>query len=205
VHVFSLGDTSSGIPWEWGAGKGAPGVNLLPDLSPRTAEGVRESVRQVKQVGDLVVASIHWGGNWGFEIPPDHVDFAHRLIESAGVDIVHGHSSHHVKGMEVYRGKLIIYGCGDFLTDYEGISGNEAYRGGLGFMYFASVEASTGLLKSLRLVPTRVRKFQVVRAGGADWRWLLDTMNREGKAFGNYFAEGKEQALQLRWKEEPES
>jgi len=44
------------------------------------------------------------------------------------VDIVHGHSSHHVKGIEVHRGKLILYGCGDFIDDYEGIKGYEAFR-----------------------------------------------------------------------------
>ncbi|GAW68677.1 hypothetical protein GPEL0_01f5117 [Geoanaerobacter pelophilus] len=54
----------------------------------------------------------------------------------------------------------------------------------------------------MKLVPTRV---QVVCAKGIDLRWLRDTMNREGKAFGNYVAEGEEQALLLRWKEEPGS
>lgn len=41
---------------------------------------------------------------------------------AAGVDVVHGHSSHHAKGAEVYRGKLILYGAGDLISDYEGIS-----------------------------------------------------------------------------------
>ncbi|WP_026841645.1 CapA family protein [Citrifermentans bremense] len=199
VHVFSLGDASSGIPSEWGAGKEMAGVNLLPDLSDRTADRLRESVRQVKREGDLVVASIHWGGNWGFEIPPEQVAFAHRLIDSAGVDLIHGHSSHHVKGIEVYRGKLIIYGCGDFLTDYEGIRGKEAYHGDLGFMYFADVEGKTGELKELRLIPTRVRKFQVVRVSGADSRWLRDTMNLQGKGFGTHVEETEDQTLLLRW------
>jgi poly-gamma-glutamate synthesis protein (capsule biosynthesis protein) len=38
------------------------------------------------------------------------------------VDVVHGHSSHHCKGAEVYRGRLVLYGCGDLISDYEGIS-----------------------------------------------------------------------------------
>lgn len=199
VHIFSLGDASSGIPSEWGAGKELAGVNLLPDLSDRTAERLRELVRQVKQEGDVVVASIHWGGNWGFEIPQEQIAFAHRLIGSAGIDVIHGHSSHHVKGIEVYRGKLIIYGCGDFLTDYEGIRGKEAYRGDLGFMYFAYLDKETGVLKELRLVPTRVRRFQVIKARGADWRWLRDTMNREGKMFGTHVEETEDRTL--RWVE----
>ena len=34
---------------------------------------------------------------------------------------MHGHSSHHPRPIEVYRGKLILYGCGDLVDDYEGI------------------------------------------------------------------------------------
>ncbi len=76
-----------------------------------------------------MVVSIHWGGNWGYGIPGEQRQFAHRLIDQAGVDVVHGHYSHHAKGIEVYHDKLILYGCGDFLNDYEGISGQERFRG----------------------------------------------------------------------------
>jgi len=127
VIVFSFGAGSSGIPSAWGASETEPGVNLLPDLSKRTIDSIGEKVRAVKARGDIVVASIHWGRNWGYEVPPDQISFAHGLIDEAEVDIIHGHSSHHVKGIEVYQGKLILYGCGDFLNDYEGISGYEAY------------------------------------------------------------------------------
>ena len=51
--------------------------------------------------------------------------FPPPFIAAAGVDLVHGHSSHHAKGAEVYRGKLILYGCGDLISDYEGISVRE--------------------------------------------------------------------------------
>lgn len=44
--------------------------------------------------GDLLVASIHWGPNWGYEIPLEHRVLAHELIDAAGFAIVHGHSSH---------------------------------------------------------------------------------------------------------------
>ena len=75
-----------------------------------------------------MVASVHWGSNWGYDIPREQTVFAHRLIDEAGVDIIHGHSSHHVRAIEVYKDRLILYGCGDFLNDYEGISGYEEFR-----------------------------------------------------------------------------
>ncbi|MEO6562748.1 MAG: CapA family protein, partial [Nitrosospira sp.] len=131
VLVFSFGSETSGIPLSWAASADRPGVNILPDFSGKTIRSIRDTIGQIKRGHDTVVASIHWGGNWGYEVPRDQREFAHLLIDEAGADVVHGHSSHHVKGIEVYKEKLILYGCGDFLNDYEGISGHEAYRGNL--------------------------------------------------------------------------
>ena len=50
--------------------------------------------------------------------------------------------AHHVKGIEVYRQKLILYGCGDFIDDYEGIRGYEQFRDDLVLMYFPVVRAA---------------------------------------------------------------
>lgn len=74
----------------------------------------------VRRPGDRVVLSLHWCGNWGYEIAREHRDFAHAVIDEAGIDLLHGHSSHHPMGIELYHGKAILYGCGDFLNDYEG-------------------------------------------------------------------------------------
>jgi poly-gamma-glutamate synthesis protein (capsule biosynthesis protein) len=82
----------------------------------------RQIARHARQ-GDIVVASIHWGGNWGYEVSQSKREFAHGLIAIAGVDHVHGHSSHHVRGIEIHDHKAIFYGCGGLLNDYEGISG----------------------------------------------------------------------------------
>ena len=71
--------------------------------------------------------------------------FAHWLVDG-GVDIVHGHSSHHPRPIEVYRDRLILYGCGDFIDDYEGIEGYEQYRDDLVLMYFATLSPATGEL-----------------------------------------------------------
>jgi poly-gamma-glutamate synthesis protein (capsule biosynthesis protein) len=182
--VFSFGVTTSGIPLSWAAGKDKPGVNLLQDLSARTVQYIQKQVERVKQPGDAIIASLHWGGNWGYEIPPEQIEFAHQLIDYAGVDLIHGHSSHHVKGIEIYRDRLIIYGCGDLLNDYEGISGYEAFRGDLGLMYFATLDSSTGKLINLQMVPTQSERFRVQRASTSDVLWLIELLNREGKRLG---------------------
>ncbi len=127
VLIFSCGAASSGIPAGWAATPGRPGIDFLPDLSDATADDVTGRVRAAKRAGDVVVVSFHWGSNWGYDVGADQVRFAHRLIDG-GVDLVHGHSSHHPRPVEVFRGKLVLYGCGGCIDDYEGITGHEEYR-----------------------------------------------------------------------------
>jgi poly-gamma-glutamate synthesis protein (capsule biosynthesis protein) len=199
VIVFAFGLGTSGVPSSWGALDKRPGVNLLRDLSDKSLFDIQEKVRQVKRKGDIVVASIHWGSNWGYSIPRGQTVFAHRLIDEAGVDIIHGHSSHHVRAIEVYKDKLILYGCGDFLNDYEGIRGYEEFRADLSLMYFATVEPSTGKLLGLQMTPTQIRRFKIIRASNVDTLWLKDTINREGTTFGTKAKVTEENRLTLRW------
>lgn len=184
VIMFSYGLRSSGIPTSWIARKNRPGVNLLKDLSMRTVRHIKEKIDGVKQQGDIVIASIHWGSNWGYAIPDGHKEFAHELIDNAGVDIIHGHSSHHFRPLEVYKGKLIIYGSGDFLNDYEGISGHEEFKSDLVLMYFASIDSLTGKLVHLQMTPMQIKQFRLNRISRADALWVKETLNRVSKKLG---------------------
>jgi poly-gamma-glutamate synthesis protein (capsule biosynthesis protein) len=196
--VFSFGVTASGIPQDWKATSISPGINLLDDLSETTAARVCDQMRAHQRPGDLIVASIHWGSNWGYDISSEQIAFAHHLIEQ-GIAIVHGHSSHHVKAIEVFRGRLILYGCGDFLTDYEGISGYEAYRGDLALMYLVELDSDNGELIAARLVPMRMRCFQLQRASAVDARWLCNLLNELGKQFGTGARLEEDNSLMLEW------
>lgn len=184
VILLSCGLRSSGIPLSWAAGRKRPGVNLLESMSPEVVHRLGTVVGKLKQPGNIVVLSLHWGDNWGYEIPAEHVTFAHRLIDEAGIDLIYGHSSHHALGIEVYRNKPVIYGCGDFLNDYEGIHGYDQYRGDLGLMYFPTMDPIDGSLVQLRLVPTRIRRLQVTRAAGDEGMWLYTMLSRESRRFG---------------------
>jgi poly-gamma-glutamate synthesis protein (capsule biosynthesis protein) len=89
-----------------------------------------------------------------------------------------------VKAIEVFKGRLILYGCGDFLTDYEGISGYERFRGDLALMYLIDFNQDTGQLISAGLVPVQMRRFRLERASAADAKWLCNLLNELGKRFG---------------------
>lgn len=184
VLVFAFADGSSGVPSSWAARSDHAGVNLLGDLSADTARRIGEVIASATRPNDIVVASVHWGANWGYHVPGEQRGFAHLLVDLAGVHVVHGHSSHHPKPFEIHHGKLILYGCGDFLTDYEGIRGYEDFRSDLALMYLPSIHVPTGDLASLDIVPFQIRNFRLHRASQDDARWLCDVLNREGSAFG---------------------
>jgi len=181
--IFACGVASSGIPPGWAAAVTRPGVDLLPGLSGAAADDVIARVQAVRQPGDVVIVSIHWGSNWGYGVDDDQVRFARRLIDG-GVDVIHGHSSHHPRPVEVYRGRLILYGCGDCVDDYEGISGHEEFRGDLRLLYFPSVAADTGALDALRMVPMQARKMRLCHANVADSQWLRLVLERISRGFG---------------------
>lgn len=199
VYAFAVAD--SGVPESWAATDSCPGVNFLPDLGARTLCRVSRRIAADRTADDTVVVSIHWGGNWGYAVSGEQRAFARGLID-AGAAVVHGHSSHHPKGIEVYRQRLILYGCGDFLNDYEGIAGMSAYRGELSLMYFADIDRAGGTLIDLRMVPMRIARFRLGRAARADALWLRDLLTREGKAFGTRSDIDLHGDLSLRWSAE---
>jgi len=199
VLLFSFGHPSSGIPLEWAATPGKSGINLLDSLAQSAIRAITDRVHQFKTQGDIIVASIHWGGNWGYAVPQEQQQFAHRLIDEAGVDIVHGHSSHHPKGIEVYHQKPIIYGCGDLLNDYEGISGYENFRDDLVLMYFPSMDPTNGNLMQFSLSPMQIQHFQLNQPSRADTLWLAEMLNREGELFSTGVKVEDDGQFTLQW------
>ena len=181
--IASCGMGSSGIPHGWAATGNRPGVAYVPDMSDRSARAISDRVMALKGHGDIAVVSLHWGSNWGYDVDTAQIRFAHRLIDE-GVDLVHGHSSHHPRPIEVYRDKLIMYGCGDTIDDYEGISTYEAFRHELRLLYFASVDGESRSV--LRMVPMRMRRMRLERASDEDAEWLRASVAKMSRRFGTH-------------------
>ena len=200
VLVFAGGDGSSGIPEAWAARGERAGVNRLRGIDDAEATRIAAGIAAIRCPRDVVLFSVHWGPNWGYEVPDAYRQFARRLIDAGCVDIVCGHSSHHPKGMEVYRKRLILYGCGDLLNDYEGIRGYEAYRSDLALMYFADCDAATGELLALTLEPVRRRRLRLEHAAHEASQWLAVTLNQASSEFGTYTAVQPDGSLAVRWR-----
>jgi poly-gamma-glutamate synthesis protein (capsule biosynthesis protein) len=99
----------------------------------------------------------------------------------------------------VYRDKLILYGCGDLLNDYEGIPGYERFRDDLAVMYFVRLDASSGRLVHCDMTPMQMRRFRLQSAVRDDVEWLRDTLTREGRRLGTHVIVSPEYTLTLRW------
>ncbi|MFG2111684.1 CapA family protein [Streptomyces sp. NPDC048718] len=181
--VHALGLASSGVPRDWAATARLGGVHYGAGPQGAAANRLLERLRAERRPGDLVVVSVHWGSNWGYALAPDEVAFGHALVD-AGADLVHGHSSHHPRPLEVYRGRLVLHGCGDLVNDYEGISGPLGYRDDLRLLYFVSVRDEDGTLAEVRLVPLRSRRLRLERAKERDTHWLHETLDRISGPYG---------------------
>jgi len=125
------------------------------------------------------------------------MEFAHNLVDLAGVNIVHGHSSHHPIGIGVYKNRLILYGCGDFINDYEGITGYEIYRDDLSLMYFADFDTDMGNLSKLKIIPMQIKNFKLNYAGRNYAEWIKHVLNREGKVFDTEFKLPSDNSIDL--------
>jgi poly-gamma-glutamate capsule biosynthesis protein CapA/YwtB (metallophosphatase superfamily) len=176
--VTAFGTPSSGIPAQWAATGRRGGVAFLDRLTDAAADRVLARVAEVRRPGDVVVASVHWGSNWGWPAPPEQAPFAARLVDG-GVDVVHGHSSHHPRPAEVHRGRLVLHGCGDLVDDYEGIGGHEYYRPDLRVAWLATL-GPDGDLVELRGTVLRARRMRLERASPADAAELAERLTRAG-------------------------
>ena len=199
VLVFSLGHGGSGIGKSWQARQDWPGVWLLEELSTAAVEMIGRRIDGVKRAGDVAVLSIHWGGNWGYGVAAPMQRFARDLLDHTGVDLIHGHSSHHPRGIEVHNNRLVLYGCGDFINDYEGIRGREHYRGDLRVIYLPQLDPLTGELRNLSLHVLQAHKFRLRRAGAEDVAWLAGELDRESRLLGHTGVVQEGNTLSVRW------
>ncbi len=200
VLIFSCACISSGAPLSWAAKSDEAGIALLRSLSEHNVSQIVDHMSRAVQRNDVAVLSIHCGPNWGYEVSDEDRNVAHRLIDAAPISVLHCHSSHHPKGIEVYRNHLIFHGCGDFLNDYEGISGYEEFRGDLSLMYFAEIEAGTGFLLALKMTPLQIRRFCLSRPSMKDVDWLQRKLDCESRKLGARVASAPGGRLTLLWR-----
>jgi len=177
VHIYSASDH----PQDWGS---VSSFHLI-DYSFSTRERLKRLLNPLNAPPPaLKIFSVHWGPNYSWHPSPDIHSLAHFLVDECAVDIIHGHSSHHVQGVEVYKKSLIIYGCGDFVDDY---AVDEEYRNNMSAVWRVHVEEDGTKLrpKKLEVFPTAIRRFQAQRleVDEKDHGWICDKVRQ----LSNYY------------------
>lgn len=80
ILVYAYAGETGGVPKAWAATPRQDGVNFLSDLSTKSADAIARHVARGRHAGDVVVISLHWGSNWGFDVSRSERAFAHHLI-----------------------------------------------------------------------------------------------------------------------------
>jgi poly-gamma-glutamate capsule biosynthesis protein CapA/YwtB (metallophosphatase superfamily) len=76
-----------------------------------------DDIKKARSQADVVIVSMHGGIHMTPAIIADYQrEYAHRAIET-GADLVLQHHSHILKGIEMYLGKAIFYGLGNFAVE----------------------------------------------------------------------------------------
>ena len=185
VHIYCLGDVSSGMSLDWIPSKNKAGVAVVN--VKKDSDKICEIIKQNSEGADLVIVSIHFGPNWGFQVSESHANFAHKIIDEAKVSIVHGHSSHHFKPIEIYKQKLILYGCGDLINDYEVIDNGyeEKYLSRFSLAYFPEIDLHNGNLKGLEITVYRMKNLRLEKV--EKFNNIVNKLNEIGKSYNSKF------------------
>lgn len=83
---------------------------------------IARDIKEARAIADYVLVIIH-GGIELYNLPTPRMKETYRFLIEQGSDAVVNHHQHCYSGYEVYQGKPIFYGVGNFCFD------NEAYRG----------------------------------------------------------------------------
>jgi poly-gamma-glutamate capsule biosynthesis protein CapA/YwtB (metallophosphatase superfamily) len=174
------------------AGPDKPGTNYLPvSTEPGVLGRVEEAIGAAREAGaETVVFSNHWGPNMVRRPPEAFRRFA-RAVVDRGADVYYGHSAHVFQGVEVYRGRPILYDTGDFIDDY---AVDPELRNDRSFLFRLSVEA--GELGRLELFPVVLPYARVELAAGDERGAIMDLMQRLSAEVGTSF-ERREDRLVL--------
>jgi len=173
------------------AGPGKPGTNYLPvSVEPEVLHQVREAIGAAREAGArTVVFSNHWGPNM-VERPREVFRRFARAVVDLGADVYYGHSAHVFQGVEVYRGKPILYDTGDFIDDY---AVDPRLRNDRSFLFRVSVE--DGALERLELFPVILPYARVELARGTEREAILDRMVSLSAELGTAFDRGEDRLV----------
>ena len=148
-------------------------VGDRPGCAQLNRKDVAADVRRLRPLVDILIVSVHWGGNYE-PISSTQQEYG-RWMADLGVDVVAGHHSHDVQGVETRGKSVILYSLGNYAW---GAPGHGHMRIGL-LAQLRITPRSEGTLASIAsvdLLPivtqNRIVKFQPRRIRATETGWL---------------------------------
>jgi poly-gamma-glutamate capsule biosynthesis protein CapA/YwtB (metallophosphatase superfamily) len=160
-----------------------PGTNYLPvSTEPEVLRRVEEAIGAAREAGArTVVFSNHWGPNMVRRPKAAFRRFA-RAVVDRGADVYYGHSAHVFQGVEIYRGKPILYDTGDFIDDY---AVHPDLRNDRSFLFRISME--DGDFRRLELFPVVLPYARVELARDEEREAIFALMEALSAEMGTFF------------------
>ncbi|WP_077712988.1 CapA family protein [Desulforamulus ferrireducens] len=167
------------VPYGWWvAGHEQPGV-----VSGWDNQLVLDTIKQLDSEVDILLVSMHWGTELADYPAKDQVNLAKAMIDN-GADVILGHHSHCLQGIEVYQNKPILYSLGNFVFTSSSL---KARTGAI-----ALVTMDQEGVKELQMIPTRLDRGQPQVLEGQSKSAELVRLQNLSKPFGTLIdAEGK--------------
>jgi poly-gamma-glutamate capsule biosynthesis protein CapA/YwtB (metallophosphatase superfamily) len=161
-------------------------------VEPKYLVTLREDLGALRQRTDVMVASHHWG--LGQEVLEYMTEIAHAAID-AGADVVIGHGPHYLLPVEVYRGKPIFYGMGNF-SFHTGHYGRK-HGDWVGIMARIEMEDRAIRRVALQFVRHNERNETLLKAPQEEPEALRDLVDRSAPFKTRITVEGSEAVVAL--------
>jgi poly-gamma-glutamate synthesis protein (capsule biosynthesis protein) len=92
-------------------------VRILTFADKQDLEAMENDIMNTRKSADVVIISLHWGLHFApGALAMYQKEVGHAAID-AGADLILGHHAHILKGIEVYKGKVIAYSLCNFAFD----------------------------------------------------------------------------------------
>ncbi len=92
---------------------------IVTRADPADLANLVDDVVKAREIADIVIVSPHWGLHFTPGAVADYETEVGRAAIDAGADIILGHHQHILKPIQVYKGKAIVHGMGNFAMDVD--------------------------------------------------------------------------------------
>ncbi|MDM1344685.1 CapA family protein [Acinetobacter pseudolwoffii] len=168
---------------EWSSAEentaGANGMNLIKDI---------RKIQEAKNNSDFVFVIIH-GGHEYYNLPSPRIKEQYRFYIEQGADLVVSHHTHCISGYELYKGKYIYYGLGNFLFTHES-KYEEWYKG----LVLEVVIENKQIRCELHPISQSKNNYLLSLLDGSEKKLLIEEINNLSEIIQNHVS------LQYEWK-----